>query len=70
MRINRVGSEESHDFYGMSFAANPEGEIIGGPTGRGDAILLTDMDLDGLAAIRREWPIMKERRPDLYKEML
>jgi N-carbamoylputrescine amidase len=70
MRVNRVGSEESHDFYGMSFAANPEGEIIGGPTGRGDAILLTDMDLDGLAAIRREWPIMKERRPDLYKEIL
>jgi N-carbamoylputrescine amidase len=70
MRVNRVGSEESHDFYGMSFAANPEGEIVGGPTGRGDAILLTDMDLDSLAAIRREWPIMKERRPDLYKEMM
>lgn len=70
MRVNRVGSEEKLDFYGMSFAVNPEGEILGGPTGRGDSILLTDIDLDHLAEIRREWPIMKERRPDLYKEVL
>jgi N-carbamoylputrescine amidase len=70
MRINRVGSEEKLDFYGMSFSANPEGELIGGPTGRGDAILLADANIDTLAEIRREWPIMKERRPDLYKEVL
>ncbi len=70
MRINRVGSEENLDFYGMSFCTNPEGEIIGGPTARGDAILLADADVDRLAEIRREWPIMKERRPDLYQEIL
>ncbi len=70
MRVNRVGSEESHDFYGMSFSASPEGEIIGGPTGRADGIMLADIDSDKLAEIRREWPIVKERRPDLYKEIL
>jgi N-carbamoylputrescine amidase len=70
MRINRVGSEKNLDFYGMSFCTNPEGEIISGPTGRNDAILLADADVDRLAEIRREWPIMKERRPDLYQEIL
>ncbi len=70
MRINRVGSEEHLDFYGMSFCANPEGELIGGPTSRGDAVLLADVDVGKLAEIRREWPIMKERRPDQYKEIL
>jgi N-carbamoylputrescine amidase len=69
IRINRTGSEEKQDFYGMSFCANPEGEVIGGPTGTGDAILLADIDLAALAEIRREWPIMKERRPDLYREV-
>ncbi|MGD0229069.1 MAG: nitrilase-related carbon-nitrogen hydrolase [Syntrophorhabdales bacterium] len=70
MRVNRVGSEESHDFYGMSFVASPDGEVIGGPTGRADGIMLADIDSDKLAEIRREWPIMKERRPELYTEIL
>jgi N-carbamoylputrescine amidase len=70
MRVNRTGSEENHDFYGMSFSASPEGELIGGPTGTGDAILLAEMNIDSLAEMRREWPIMKERRPDAYTEIL
>ncbi len=70
MRINRVGSEDVQDFYGMSFCVNPEGELIGGPTGGGDSVLLADVDLEYLKQVRREWPIMRERRPDLYKEIL
>lgn len=70
MRVNRTGSEEKLDFYGMSFSVNPEGELIGGPTGTGDAVMITDVNLENLAEMRREWPIMKERRPDLYKEVL
>ncbi len=69
MRVNRVGSEESHDFYGMSFSASPEGEMISGPTGRADGIMLADVDEVQLAEIRREWPIIRERRPALYTEI-
>lgn len=70
MRVNRAGSEERLDFYGMSFSSSPEGEVIGGPTGAGDAILLADFSMERLSEMRREWPIMKERRPDLYAEIL
>jgi N-carbamoylputrescine amidase len=70
MRVNRAGSEERLDFYGMSFSSSPEGELIGGPTGGGDAILLADLNMERLSEMRREWPIMKERRPDLYAEIL
>jgi N-carbamoylputrescine amidase len=70
MRINRVGSEDNQDFYGMSFCVNPEGELIGGPTGGGDSVLLVDVDFEYLKHIRREWPLMKERKPALYKEIL
>lgn len=69
MRINRVGSEDVQDFYGMSFCVNPEGELIGGPTGTGDSILLADIDLEYLQHVRREWPLLKERKPDLYKRI-
>lgn len=70
MRVNRAGSEEAQDFYGMSFCVNPEGELIGGPTGRADTVLLADVDLDRLKLIRREWPILKEIKPGLYGEIL
>lgn len=70
MRVNRAGSEESQDFYGMSFCVGPEGELAGGPTGTGDGVLLAEADLSYLTEVRREWPIMKERRPDLYHEVL
>ncbi len=70
MRINRVGSENALDFYGMSFCVNPEGEVIGGPTGVVDSVLLADIDFEYLKRIRREWPLMKERKPRFYKEIL
>jgi N-carbamoylputrescine amidase len=70
MRVNRVGSEENHDFYGMSFCVNPEGELVGGPTGRSDSVLLADVDFDYLKHVRREWPIMKGRKPEMYGEIL
>ncbi len=70
MRVNRVGSEEAQDFYGMSFCVNPEGELIGGPTGRADSVLLADIDLNQLKLVRREWPILKERKPSLYRTIL
>jgi N-carbamoylputrescine amidase len=70
MRINRAGSEDAHDFYGMSFCVNPEGELIGGPTGAIDSVLIADIDFEYLRVIRREWPLLKERRPKLYKDIL
>jgi N-carbamoylputrescine amidase len=69
MRVNRVGSEQSHDFYGMSFCVNPEGELIGGPTGAADSVMLADINFEYLKQVRREWPLMKERRPEYYGEI-
>lgn len=70
LRVNRVGSEEKQDFYGASFCTNPEGELIGGPTGIADSVLLADIDFDYLQHVRREWPLLRERRPEQYKEIL
>lgn len=70
MRVNRVGSEEKQDFYGASFCVNPEGELIGGPTGIVDSVLLADVDFEYQKHVRREWPLLKERKPEQYKEIL
>ena len=42
---------------------------MGGPTGRADSVLLAEVDFEQLRQTR-EWPIIKERQPQFYKEIL
>ena len=69
-RVNRVGSEEKQDFYGRSFCISPEGELLDKPTGMKDSIALIEIDLKNIDQARKEWPFLKDRRPDSYKEIL
>jgi N-carbamoylputrescine amidase len=69
-RVNRVGSEEKQDFYGMSFCVSPEGELLDKPTGMKEGIALVDIDLKMVDRVRKEWPFLKDRRPESYKEIL
>lgn len=70
MRVNRVGSEDFQDFYGMSFCVNPEGEIVAGPAGIHDGIVLAEVDLEYEKKIRETWPLIKRRVPEMYTELL
>jgi N-carbamoylputrescine amidase len=69
-RVNRVGSEEKQDFYGRSFCVSPEGELVDKPTGMQDSIALIEIDLKEIDKARKEWPFLKDREPDAYKEIL
>jgi N-carbamoylputrescine amidase len=68
-RVNRVGSEEKQDFYGRSFCISPEGELLDKPTGMRDSIALVEIDLKSIDKVRKEWPFLKDRRPEIYKEI-
>lgn len=70
LRVNRVGSEENQDFYGASFCADPEGELIGEPSGMTDGILLADIDLQHVENVRAEWNYLGDRRPDTYRTIV
>ncbi len=69
-RVNRVGSEEKQDFYGRSFCISPEGELLDRPTGMKDSIALIEIDLRNVDKARKEWPFLKDRRPENYREIL
>jgi N-carbamoylputrescine amidase len=69
-RVNRVGSEEKQDFYGRSFCISPEGELLDKPTGMKEGIALIDIDLKSIDKVRKEWPFLKDRRPEVYKEIV
>ncbi len=66
LRVNRVGSEEEHDFYGSSLCVDPEGELVGAPSGMTDGVLLAEVDLDSIERARKEWSYLATRRPETY----
>lgn len=69
-RINRVGSEEKQDFYGRSFCVSPEGELLDQPTGMKEGIAFVEVDLKRIEKVRKEWPFFRDRRPEIYGEIL
>jgi predicted amidohydrolase len=52
--------------YGHSAVVDPWARIITSAGGE-ETILYADIDFDLLAQIRRELPLLKHRRPDLYQ---
>ena len=70
MRVNRVGKESHQEFYGRSFCANPFGDLVGSRAGSEDAILFSNINLDEVRETREIWTFLKDRRPDVYGELL
>jgi N-carbamoylputrescine amidase len=76
LAINRVGFEASPQhpergiqFWGSSFAAGPQGEVLAEASGDKEEILLVDVDLKRSEAVRRIWPFLRDRRIDAYGDI-
>jgi N-carbamoylputrescine amidase len=71
---NRYGLERSLQdpaglyirFYGSSFIADPMGAKVAEAPEEGDAVLTAAFDLEQTAALRDNWFVFRDRRPDLY----
>jgi len=71
--INRVGTEAPWnigEFYGQSYFCNPRGEIIAQASRDKDEVLTADLDLDMIADVRRTWQFFRDRRPDMYEDLV
>lgn len=67
--VNRVGREETLEFAGESFVADPDGRILArAPRGR-DAILYADCDFRKNAASHARRHFLEDRRPSVYRAM-
>lgn len=71
---NRYGLERSMQnpeglyirFYGSSFIADAMGAKVAEAAEEGDAVLTASFDLEQAAAVRDNWFVFRDRRPDLY----
>jgi N-carbamoylputrescine amidase len=71
---NRIGSESSEnlsmDFYGSSFISNHLGEVMCEADRDSEEIIHHEFDLSGISLYRRDWGVFRDRRPDLYGNIL
>ncbi|MGH7913466.1 MAG: carbon-nitrogen hydrolase [Candidatus Binataceae bacterium] len=68
--VNRVGFEDSLEFWGNSFVADPFGEVIARASASAEEILIADCDLGLIEETRRNWPFLRDRRIDAYGDLL
>ncbi|HML17402.1 MAG TPA: nitrilase-related carbon-nitrogen hydrolase [Bryobacteraceae bacterium] len=71
--INRVGVEAPWnigEFYGSSYFCNPRGQIIAQAARDKDEVLVADLDLDEIKQVRQTWQFFRDRRPDLYHDLV
>ena len=71
---NRIGTEQgqtlSNYFYGRSFVTDYKGNIIAEGSRDREEILIGTIDLKKAEAFRNSWGIFRDRRPDLYNDLL
>ena len=73
--VNRVGVESSPDgsgqqqFWGSSFVAGPQGEILAQAGTDQDQVLIITIDRDRSEEVRRIWPFLRDRRIDAYADL-
>ena len=74
LSVNRVGHEADPSgqtngiqFWGSSFAAGPQGEILAEASTDKEENMIVTIDLSRSEKVRRMWPFFRDRRIDAYE---
>jgi N-carbamoylputrescine amidase len=67
--VNRVGDEDGVPFWGTTFVAGPQGELLyEAPTDQ-EVETVIDVDLKRSEQVRRWWPFLRDRRIEDYGDL-
>ncbi len=74
LSVNRIGFEacsagEGLQFWGSSFVAGPQGDILQMASTDKEEILLAEINLQKTEEVRRIWPFFRDRRIDYYENL-
>ncbi len=70
LELDPSGQSEGISFWGNSFIAGPQGEILAHAGDSDDQILTANVSLSRSESVRRIWPFMRDRRIDHYSDLL
>ena len=71
--INRVGTEAPWnigEFFGQSYFCDPRGQIFAEASRDKDEVLTANLDLDQVAEVRKTWQFYRDRRPEMYGDLV
>ena len=67
--VNRVGREDTINFWGSSFFAGPQGEILYRASEKEEESKIIEVDLAHSENVRRWWPFLRDRRIENYSDL-
>ncbi len=67
--VNRVGDEDGVPFWGTSFVAGPQGELLYEAPTNQETEAIIDIDTQRSEQVRRWWPFLRDRRIEEYKNI-
>jgi N-carbamoylputrescine amidase len=66
---NRTGLEGNLQFWGASFMADPNGNILARASHDTEETLIVECNLDKIDVVRTHWPFLRDRRVDAYGDI-
>jgi N-carbamoylputrescine amidase len=67
---NRVGKEGALEFWGASFVADPNGNLLARASHDREEMVMAECNLQQIDAVRTHWPFLRDRRIDAYDGLL
>jgi N-carbamoylputrescine amidase len=67
---NRTGVEGELEFWGASFASDPNGNVLARAPHDKEETTLVECDLDRVDVVRTHWPFLRDRRIDAYGDLV
>ena len=67
--VNRVGDEDGVPFWGTSFVAGPQGELLYEASTTEEECVIVEVDMQRSEQVRRWWPFLRDRRIEEYKDI-
>ena len=67
--VNRVGEEEGVHFWGTSFVAGPQGELLYEASETEEEMAIVEVDMQRSEQVCRWWPFLRDRRIENYGDI-
>jgi predicted amidohydrolase len=64
--VNRTGTSKDEAFGGGSLVVDPWGAVVA-EAGDQETLLSAEIDLERVAQVRRQMPVLQDRRPEVYE---
>ena len=67
--VNRCGEEDGVPFWGTSFVAGPQGELLYEAPIHEEVTNIIEVNMERSEQVRRWWPFLRDRRIDNYNDI-